>query len=87
MSELFRVTVTYETVILAKSSDEAVRQVKYGMGEIDDYPTIAEARLIKTREELPPGWYDNCLPWGERCPYDRNIGQILAAKNGEGVTA
>jgi hypothetical protein len=80
-SQLFRVKVTYDTVIRAESEEEARREVQYGMGDIDDAPTEIEIKLIKTLKDLPPVWGEKCLPWGERDPYDRNIGQILSANS------
>ena len=61
---LFRVRVTYDTVILAETEKGALRLVKYGTAEIDDMPVESMATPITSEDDLPPGWSSNCLPWG-----------------------
>jgi len=78
-SQLFRVKVTYDTVIRAVSEDEAKREVRYGMGDIDDMPTSIQVGIITNAKNLPPGWDGKCRPWGQTDPHERTIEQILSA--------
>ena len=78
-SRLFRVQVTFETVIFAEDEKEAKRKVKYGTGEIDDMPVLVLALPIESKEGLPQGWDTACLPW--HGPENKTIAEILSANN------
>jgi len=73
--KLFRVKVRFDTVIAAMSEAEALSQVKYGMGDIDDPPVTAMATPILTPDDLPNKWGVQCLPWGNIEP--TTIDEIL----------
>lgn len=77
-SRLFRVQVTYDTVIYADDEKVAKQKVKYGTGEIDDMPVSVLAMPIESRDGLPEGWNTGCLPWGD-APENTTIGEILNA--------
>ncbi len=79
-SRLFRVWVTYDTVIYAEDEKAAKQLVKYGMGEIDDMPVSVIAMPIQSRDGLPAGWNTACLPWGN-APENITIGEILNAND------
>ena len=77
-SRLFRVQVTFDTVIYAADEKAAKQIVKYGTGEIDDMPVSVLAMPIESRDGLPAGWNTGCLPWGD-APENTTIGEILNA--------
>ena len=77
-SRLFRVQVTFDTVIYAADEKAAKQMVKYGTGEIDDMPVSVLAMPIESLDGLPAGWNTGCLPWGD-APENTTIGEILNA--------
>jgi len=77
--KLYKVHIEYETVIRAKSKEDAVLDAHYTIRhEADDEPDVIFADEIKTAADLPAGWDQQCRPWGERDPLDRTIADILA---------
>ncbi|MCA9340867.1 MAG: hypothetical protein KDA17_08180 [Candidatus Saccharibacteria bacterium] len=74
---LFKVRISWETVIRAKDYAEAERLAPRIIRDEDDEHEECEAEAIKTLDDLPHGWDADCRPWGERDPYDRTIGGIL----------
>jgi hypothetical protein len=81
VTRLFRVKVTYETVIYAESEEEALGHVTYGMSEIDDTPQEVKASPINDISDLPGTWSEKCLPWGNTLE-DKNIAKILSEMEG-----
>lgn len=79
-SRLFRVQVTFDTVIYAEDEKAAKQKVKYGTGEIDDMPVSVLAMPIESSDGLPEGWNTGCLPWGD-APENTTIGEILNAND------
>jgi hypothetical protein len=77
-SRLFRVQVTFDTVIYAEDEKAAKQKVKYGTGDIDDMPVSVLAMPIDSSDGLPAGWNTGCLPWGD-APENTTIGEILNA--------
>ena len=77
-SRLFRVQVTFDTVIYAEDEKAAKQKVKYGTGEIDDMPVSVLAMPIESSDGLPAGWNTGCLPWGD-APKNTTIGEIINA--------
>ncbi len=77
--KLFKVKITYETVILAKSQAEAEQDAPYIVryDASDDIASVSSEE-VKSLSDLPRGWGDRCRPWGERDPLDRTIGQLLS---------
>lgn len=75
---MFKVKVEYETVIHAENEEKLRQYIKTYIREMDDqdYRDV-EVREIKDLSDLPNRWYGQCLPWGERDPYDRTIEEIL----------
>lgn len=80
-SRLFRVQVTFDTVIYAEDEKAAKQKVKYGTGEIDDMPVFVLAIPIESSDGLPAGWNTGCLPWGG-APENTTIGEIINANAG-----
>lgn len=80
-SRLFRVQVTFDTVIYAEDEKAARQKVKYGTGEIDDMPVSVIAMPIESRDGLPAGWNTECLPWGDAPLPSQTIGEILNANS------
>ncbi len=80
MNKLYRVIVTYDTVIYAETEKAAMRKVKLGTGEIDDYPVSVTATPIESDDGLPEKWDTNCLPWGD-APINVTVGEILKGKS------
>ncbi len=78
-SRLFRVQVTFDTVIYAEDEKVAKQKVKYGTGEIDDMPVSVLATPIESLDGLPAGWNAECLPWGDVPLPSKTIGEILNA--------
>jgi len=78
-SRLFRVQVTFDTVIYAEDEKAAKQQVKYGTGEIDDMPVSVLAMPIESLDGLPAGWNAECLPWGDTPLPSKTIGEVLNA--------
>ena len=79
-SRIFRVQVTFDTVIYAEDEKAAKQKVKYGTGEIDDMPVSVLAMPIESRDGLPAGWDTGCLPWGD-APENTTIAEILSANH------
>ena len=77
-SRLFRVQVTFDTVIYAEDEKAAKQLVKYGTGEIDDMPVSVLAIPIESKDGLPAGWDAACHPWGD-APENTTIAEILSA--------
>jgi len=75
--KLYRLKVTYETVVRGSSVHAVECAANRIIRDSDDEPE-AEAVEINTLENLPIGWDGACRPWGERDPYDRTIADILA---------
>ena len=82
---LYYVAVTHNLVVRAKDALDASRVAIETMDspEYDNPPCkVTTEREIKTLADLPEKWEGNCLPWGERDPYDRTIARQLAARDG-----
>jgi hypothetical protein len=76
LTRLFRVQVTFDTVIYAEDEKAAKQKVRYGTGEIDDTPVSVLAMPIESSDGLPAGWNTESLPWGD-APENTTIGEIL----------
>lgn len=75
--KVYRLTVTYETVVRASSEHAAECAANRLIRDSDDEPLESDAVEIAAISELPMGWDGKCRPWGERDPYDRTLEQIL----------
>ncbi len=75
--KLFKVKVEYETVIRAESKEHIEKYAETYIREINDPISAAGVVELKDIKDLPEGWNGQCLPWGERDPYDRTIEKIL----------
>jgi hypothetical protein len=78
---LFKVRVTFETVVLADSPKEATDLFKFGMGEADDPPSEVCCAPIKSKDQLPKGWCGRCLPWGHGNKEEKDVFEILSENN------
>ena len=76
--KLFKVKVTYETVVLAQDREIADKMFQFGMGEIDDNPTTISSEPISTIEDIPPKWCGKCVPWGDVNLDERTIKEIIS---------
>lgn len=77
---LYNVEVSFNTVIRAKSKEEAEKLAASIVKNEDDAPNLVLATQIKTLDGLPKGWDKWCLPWGERHPMDWEICRQLEEK-------
>jgi hypothetical protein len=76
--KIYKVQITYETVIRAASQKDAERDANYIIkNECDSAPTEIIADEISDVHELPCGWDEYCRPWGVTDPHDRALGEIL----------
>ena len=76
--KIYRVKIQYETVIRAKSQEDAEKQAHWILIESDEEPDSVEAAEITSLSELPNEWNKWCIPWGELDPKCRTIAEILA---------
>jgi hypothetical protein len=65
---LFKVRVTFETVVLADSSKEAT---------VDDPPVEVCCDKVESIAQLPKRWEGRCLPWGKLNVKNKTVRQIL----------
>lgn len=79
--KLYKVRVTFETVIAANNEEEAERKVQYGMSEIDDEPDTWESSEIKSLSDLPYCWNGDCIPWSNDDIRDKTVAEILNEQN------
>lgn len=77
---LYNVEVCFNTVIRAKSKEEAEKEAASIVKNEDDTPNLVLATQIRTLDDLPEGWDKWCLPWGERHPMDWEIWRQLEEK-------
>ncbi len=75
--KLYRLKVTYETVVRGSSVHAVECAANRIIRDSDDEPE-SEAVEITDLSALPIGWCGACRPWGERDPQDRTIADILA---------
>ena len=75
--KLFKIEVTYETVILAENLAAAELLGPGIIKGTDESENTVWSSEIKTLGDLPPGWDGKCRPWGEEDPFDRTIEKIL----------
>jgi hypothetical protein len=75
--KLYKVRITFETVIRAESPGDAADKAERVIRDNDDPHSEIESDEIRSMDDLPEGWDAKCRPWGERDPYDRTIGEIL----------
>jgi hypothetical protein len=73
---IYKVEVTYETVIYATSKTDAERRANYVIrNECDSDPISPRATEVKSLSNLPSGWCGNCIPWDGR--NDRTISEHI----------
>lgn len=75
--QLYNVEVTFNTVVRAKTKEEAEKEAVRVVKNEDEPPSLIFSTEIKTTDDLPKGWDKWCLPWGERHPMDWEIGRQL----------
>tara|TARA_R100001163_G_C5059268_1_gene195940 strand:- start:1134 stop:1370 length:237 start_codon:yes stop_codon:yes gene_type:complete len=61
----YKVKLTYETVVTAKSEDDARSEAHYHLCGTDEVPVEIEVEQCTKDTILPKGWRENCIPWGE----------------------
>lgn len=80
--KIFRVKVTYETVIRAQSSAEAEQSADRVIRDSDEDPQEVDAVFITKLSELPDGWDQSCLPWETGITNgDIALGAMLSSEN------
>lgn len=80
--KIFRVKVTYETVIRAESQTDTERYADRIIRDSDETPTEVDADMISSISELPDGWDQNCLPWETGVTNgDIALGAMLSSEN------
>ena len=67
--KLYRVTVEFETVILAKDEEEAEAAATSTIKENDDSANLISAVEMRSSQDLPPEWTECCLPWPAKQKY------------------
>lgn len=75
--KLYKVRITFETVIRAESPGDAADQAERVIRDGDDVYDEIDASEIRNIDDIPYGWDAGCRPWGETDPMDRSIGEIL----------
>lgn len=74
--QLFKVEMTFETVVLAESSQAAEIEAQYEIREED--PIECFVSTIRALRDLPDQWDGDCVPWGSGYNVkQRTIKQIL----------
>lgn len=82
--KIFRIKVTYETVIRAESQADAERYADRIIRDSDEIPTEVDANMISSISELPDGWDQNCMPWETGVTNgDIALGAMLSSENVE----
>lgn len=82
--KIFRIKVTYETVIRAESQADAERYADRIIRDSDEIPTEVDANMISSISELPDGWDQNCMPWETGVTNgDIALGAMLSPENVE----
>jgi len=78
--KLYKVTIEYETVILAQNASDACRQAQ-SVVSIEDCsdPITVFAEEIHSESDLPHGWDVTCTPFGIPQEY-KDIETLLANK-------
>ena len=71
----YKVKVTYETVVIAKSEDEARSSAHYHITGSDECPIYIQSEEVKDLSELPKGWRGGEIPWGDND--EKTINQYL----------
>lgn len=83
--KLYRVTVEFETVILAKDEKEAEAAATRIVKENDEDANLVSAREMKSKDDLPPEWDEYCLPWPAQQKYaegdDKEIYKIFEERH------
>lgn len=72
--KLYKVSVQYETLVLAESSKDAIRQGNYAVKYEDEEPILITEQEITSVDEVPKEWL-HCYPWNGNA--DKTVIQIL----------
>lgn len=71
---LYKVIFQKELVVSATSENNAHDVFQRFVNEDDSEPVVTEITRINTIRDLPFGWDERCIPWGET---EAKIGDIL----------
>lgn len=82
-SKIYKVRVSFETIIRAQNEEEAAAYAKSGTLDEEEERDVEEIKEIHTLEELPPPWDADCLPWGDEKYDEQELGELLAKTNHE----
>lgn len=75
--KIYRVEISYETVIRAASQKDAERQANRILRDSDEEPATVTAVEVTRLPCLPKGWNEDCRPWGDPDPHDKTLREIL----------
>lgn len=78
--KLYKVSVQYETLVLAESPQEASIQGIYAVKHEDEEPILTAEQEITSISEVPKEWLD-CFPWNGKA--DKTVKQILEESKNE----
>ena len=68
---IYKIKVTYETVIAAACEEEAEINANSIIREADENPKSIKVEAIPTPNDLPKDWSLGCIPWG--CEEDKPL--------------
>lgn len=74
--KIYKVTIEWETVIMAEDENSAIDQAESVIKHNDEPCSMVDATEITSISELPSGWEPICLPWGENA-YQKTLRQLL----------
>ena len=70
--KLYKVSVQYETLVLAENPQDAIRQGNYAVKY--EEPILTTEQEITSVDQVPKEWL-NCYPWNGKA--DKTVKQIV----------
>lgn len=77
MNKLYKVKVSYDTVVLAPSREEAEKEAEKNWHEIPEATLETYANEITCIDDLPEDWDKHCIPWGGDASNIKTINELL----------
>lgn len=78
--KLYKVSVQYETLVLAENPQDAIRHGNYAVKYEDEQPVLTTQQEITSIDEVPKEWL-YCYPWNGKA--DKTVIQILEESKNE----
>lgn len=72
---IYRVKVVVETVVQAKSPEEARQQALWVSRYEDEQHHVEDCDEVTSLDKLPYGWNGRCIPWGSK--NEKMLGELL----------